>query len=621
MLLSWTLMTSAELSITPVPDSSPMIFNRLATAQTAYESYRMIYYVNLTEFYQLRNLSEQAIELADSTCSMLKEDQCKISIAQISSQYRSALRADTQIKSQRKTRALCEWCGSLQHHLFGVMDAKRAREYAVHINKIATESELQHDLAVNQTSLFQTFLKTNKQTVDKVETELNQMHSEIVDLTNAYGILRQQQLTSKTLGLIQIATAMLNEHQYLFTQIDRAISTKTHQIPEFIPLQQLVDDLKTVAATLKPNQRLPIDIISENPLHVFKFAEITSILLDEMLITEILIPIAEREQFWLYKVTPIPIDTENGRLIAKLPNTYFLINMDQTKYIPLSKEELNRGKMLSHDELLYTPTASIQLKYDNVCAWKLLLESSLEAALTTCNFVPLIKNDVILTIIDNESYFASMTMPTKIWEICDAQQTSQREVSGRFIINLNPGCLVKTTAYIIKPHKIHTRNNTDIITPKIIVTQSTINELRKLAKQKTSNLNITRQQAIYIHNDEEMQHFIQQSDALVNTARHDYRVEQLKYNTTNIFDSPWVIGLILTTIILISIIFLIVLFKFNTFSFISRIFNFGKQADTFIANLEDKNEHNSKKYKKTPKINHRKTTNSQNIHQSDDSDI
>lgn len=619
MLLTSALMISAELSISPIPETSPMIFNRLATAQTAYESYRMIYYVNLTDFYHLKDLSAEAIKLAESTCSLLEEDQCKVSIAQIKSQYITALRADKQIRSQRKSRALCEWCGSLQHHLFGTMDAKRAREYAAHINKVANETEIQHNLVANQTSLFQAFLRMNNQSVNKVEKELNKMQTEIVDLTNAYNILRRQQLTSKTLGLVQIATSMLNEHVYLFNQIDRSISdVKNHRIPEFIPLQQLINDLKTVAATLKPNQRLPVDMMAENPLHVFKYADITSILVDEMLITEILIPVAEREQFWLYKVTPIPIDTENGRLIAKIPNTYFLINMDQTKYIPLSKEELNRGKMLSHDEILYTPTASIQLKYENVCAWKLLLESSLEAALTACNFVPLIKNDVILTIIDNESYFASMMSETKIWEICDAQQASQREVSGRFIINLNPGCSVKTTSYIIKPHKVHTRNNTQIISPKMVVTQSTINELRELAKLKTSNLNFTRHQSIYIHNEEEMQHFIQQSDAIVNAARHDYRLDQLKYNTANILDSPWVIALILITIISISIIFLIVLSKFNAFSLILSFFNIGRQTESFIANLEDKNEYNSKKYKKTPK-NHRKPPNHQS-HESNDSD-
>lgn len=58
-----------------------------------------------------------------------------------------------------------------------------------------------------------------------------------------------------------------------------------------------------------------------DPLHVFKYAEIASVLLEEKLIMQITLPIAEREQNQLYKATPIPIETPNGRLITKISQT------------------------------------------------------------------------------------------------------------------------------------------------------------------------------------------------------------------------------------------------------------------------------------------------------------
>lgn len=629
MYLIWLVILfaqsiSADIRTTPVPDTTPMIFNRLATAQTSYEAYKMIYYTKVGGYFHLEELSETAIKAANASCNTLPNDQCHILINQLHAQFLNALRDTEEIKAQRKTRAVCEWCGSLQHYLYGTMDANTAREYADHINQIGNETKLQHDLAENQIGLFETFLKSNNKTTAEIENELNRIQNDMNNLSSSLQLMQRSDARTRTLELIQIASEILLEHFYVFSQIDKSLNeVKNHRIPEFIPLKQLTTDLKKVAASLGSHQHLPVDMLSGEPLQIFKYAEITSMLVDEILITEILIPIAEQEIYTLYKVTPIPIDTSNGRLIIKLTEQYFLLNFDQTKFIPLSRAELDRGKMLAHNQMLYAPTSSTQLKYENVCSWKLFMERTLGAAMTACNLVPLVKTDVIITIIENEIYFVSSLNPTPMWEMCNNDQSTQSDVQGRIIINLNPGCSIKTTNYIIKSHKVHIQNSTQLITPELLTSQTTIMELKQLAKIKTSNLNLTEHGAIYIHNREEMQGFIEHSDALVNAARHQFSLNALEYKD-NLFDSPLSLGLFSLATISVGVTILLILLKFNVFTTIMSCFKATRQAQSYMVELEaataGRNEHNSKHYPKTPKspIKNNKKDSQRDIEISDD---
>lgn len=81
-------------------------------------------------------------------------------------------------------------------------------------------------------------------------------------------------LNSKTQSLIQIA-----EHLRLYSQLNGAITdSKSHRVP--IEASILQRDLKEIAANLRPNQRLPTDLFNEKAMDIFKYAEITSLLVE-----------------------------------------------------------------------------------------------------------------------------------------------------------------------------------------------------------------------------------------------------------------------------------------------------------------------------------------------------
>lgn len=109
ILITYVVASVAQIQISTVPENVPIIFNKLAIAHTTYEAYRLVYYVNLTDFYQLQNLAQKAILLANETCSKATYDQCEISISQLQTQLQNAIRDDELIKAERKKRSICDW--------------------------------------------------------------------------------------------------------------------------------------------------------------------------------------------------------------------------------------------------------------------------------------------------------------------------------------------------------------------------------------------------------------------------------------------------------------------------------------------------------------------------------
>lgn len=274
-LLIFVTVTTAQIEITPVADNVPMIFNKLATAQTTYEDIKLIYYVDLKSYFELRETATRAINIAEHLCNQINNiRECDMVTTQMQFQQEIAKRNENEIIAQRQKRALCEWCGTVQYYLYGTMDATRAKEYADRINLIANETGKQNFILQNQTVFLQQFLKINDQAITNVEMELNRLHSQMdTQFNDLQAKEKELENLLKVHSLVQIASTVLNEHSGMHFQISRAIyDARNHRIPEFIPISQIKNDLNRLSVTLKANQQLPelsaneIQFISLNQL-------------------------------------------------------------------------------------------------------------------------------------------------------------------------------------------------------------------------------------------------------------------------------------------------------------------------------------------------------------------
>lgn len=562
------LATSAHIEIQKIPDSVPILFNPITEALVTYDNAKLVYYINMTEYFEMINIIDKTVNISEKICDALFDnDICHLQVSQLKSQFANTIRDDREIKAQRKPRAICEICGTAYHYAFGIMDATRAREYANVINGLSEEQKSQHVLMENTTTLFQLFLKNNQKSLRQIHTDLNNLENTMSRVSAQVDLeISKFRTQHKLHSIIQMASTEMSEHFQFFQHMRGALgNVKDHRIPDFIPLSQLTEDIFKIAASLKNGQQLPIEILKENPLHVFEHAAISSVLMEDLMLTEITIPIAEKDQYTLFRATPIPIQTPSGRLIASIPNPYFLLNAMQTEFIPMSKGELSHSKRTSSNTQLFRPSATVQLKYENVCAWKIMMENSLDSALSACNFVPLIENDIIISIIENESYFFASKSPAKLWEVCNQKTTNVIQIEGRNIIKLNAECSVKSSAFIIKPHRTFIFNETAMVIPPISTTQDSMEKLFDLAESRAMPVSIPEHKQLLIQSDDELDSIIKQSDALVVAAKHTFKTEKLVYDTRlhSLFAQAAVFAIIL---LIISFFIFIVYKKFNIIS-------------------------------------------------------
>lgn len=172
------------------------------------------------------------------------------------------------------------------------MDAETADDWTNFLNRLKNETSNQHIEIFNQTAIFKTFLESNNRSISQTESTLNEIANNINKLTHhtdsEFETL-EKRFTIQSLFIL--AESVITEHERLYNQIrNTMIDVKRGRIPEVITKSALTNQLSNVSLTLTPEQRLPIDLSVDDPLHIFRFADISTVLLDNYLIVKIMIP-------------------------------------------------------------------------------------------------------------------------------------------------------------------------------------------------------------------------------------------------------------------------------------------------------------------------------------------
>lgn len=129
-------MTFATFQFTEISNDTPMIISKLTPALVAYDTFKSVFYIDLKPYYELTETITQCIQVADDLCVKSENVLCQI----IKRHHLHAIEmlendSETLTSYREKRFTLCEFCGGLMHHVYGVMDKQTAEEYAKFINE------------------------------------------------------------------------------------------------------------------------------------------------------------------------------------------------------------------------------------------------------------------------------------------------------------------------------------------------------------------------------------------------------------------------------------------------------------------------------------------------------
>lgn len=533
ILFSSLTISYAHFTFKPVPDSTPIIYIQNTRSYVAFDSFKVLFFIDLEPLYDLVDTMEKCVEEIEHICANTSAPTCGSSSSQLRHQMQNIREDDEFLHSIGKRFILCEWCGSVDHWFSGVMDADTARHYDSVINAIKNETISNHDLLKNQSSITEAMLQYNKKTIESIEKALNninlQTHQNQLKFTDWMNELHLRTTLNEIIQTTQLA---MTEHNRFHGKIRRTITAaKEGRFTELIPRTQLTEELKHISTALKNSQKLPIDPFTDDVFRIYSLSRIQSTMYNRKILIELQIPITEREEFTLFKAIPVPVKTPYGLMIATITNTFFLLNSEHTKFIALSDKQIHNGLKLTRDEMLYRPTSPAILDEDTICEWKAIAELDFGELSKTCHFTPFADHNLLISIIENDIYFTTSPNGTRISEKCGDGEYAIHKIPARGTIHIDPDCILRTQTYIIQAHRTKRINATKIITPSFATQKLTSEQINELGIVR--RLNFSTVEPIVIHNAAELSKLADETKFLVQKTNHEINIDDLSYESSN----------------------------------------------------------------------------------------
>lgn len=354
---------------------SGLVFIKLTDAKISYDTYTIVYHIDLNHYFQITHLILKYIDSTAKYCSELPKSTCNIVIESIKNQMEYMVRDEIDVNAyqqnelytgsttQTRQKRAIEFIGSAFHWMFGLMDADTTRAYDEKINENLNENQRikfvfqNHTVFIKETigHLNDSFVKVNIQ-MEKIRNRTEFLTNE---MQNWYKFPSIDAEISRTATVLQ---NLMTEHRMisnlLLKSLENAISGKINQL---IPIKKLERDLLTLHQILPMSQMLPINFTTENPLSIFKYSKTSASLYNKRFLLEITIPIIERQQYATYEIIPIPTMVENKTIIINPLMKFVLISTGGSEYIPITKSEIDIAKTNSYNEKIITPSENSYL--------------------------------------------------------------------------------------------------------------------------------------------------------------------------------------------------------------------------------------------------------------------
>lgn len=467
--------TFVAFEFTPQEHRTGLTFVNLSKARISYDTYTMLYYLEISEYKNLANLISEFIVKSEEYCNELATDlynhsnkSCKIMIEQLTTQLKHVERDELDIEAyQQKTKhnkRSLEVVGNFLHWAFGLMDADTARQYDEKIDQIHNNSSRLHHLVHQQTMLIKEQINVNNNSIKNLEFQITKMK----DFVNTYldyinGEAHFKAVVIFTEG-VTIAKLLIMEHQRLSQQIlhclENVISGK---ITQLIPKDKLLNDLRIVESKLEENQKLPINFSFENPLHIFKYSKIATSLYGNRLFMEINIPLVERDIYTAYKIIPIPT-TINGNTVIINPSTnYVLINDGVKEYIPITMKEYKDSEINLRGEKIIKPAENSRFEYLENCEVSIFMNPTKRTLEKHCDFKIIPTSNYFIPINSNNQYYLTVNKPIIITEYCRGKSSTIREINENGLLIIEKECRVTTDKISLRPRTNYAFESNEII--------------------------------------------------------------------------------------------------------------------------------------------------------------
>lgn len=445
-------------------NQSGLVFKEISKTKISYDSFVLVYHVNLTDYFEIENKIIHCIGELGKICKhqgtfcdilrvqaerklhMLEQDEINIKLYEISEGNRN------------KRHPALAAAAIFTSVAFGLIDGITLRKYDGMIRGLRTDYEILRRIDVEKTVFLKENLLTNKNTF-KFLTNLtlgltDQFNTETDNFYKDLSAVNRELIISKLVELISI---WIDEHKYLsdsiLTHLENILYGKLSRIIPFVTFQQ---DLKEIEKMLPNHQKLPINIYKENPLSIFKYTSTRTSIFNKRLYIEIAIPKVDNEIYNLFKIIPIPIRVDDFLLIIIPSMDYVLIDENHKSFIPLTCEEVNENSLQHNTGAIITPNDNVYHNFHDNCEMSLLIDQNPKDIKKLCNVRNLPLANYFISLGSFNQYFISISKPATLIETCEKKPINRKTITKSGILTLTDNCLIRTNKITLRS-RVRTR--------------------------------------------------------------------------------------------------------------------------------------------------------------------
>lgn len=540
-----------------------LTFIRLSQARISYDSYTILYHLDITRYKALTQLVEQYIEQADQATKMINDETVKMMIRHFKTQLHHMKRDESDIEAYqqnvRKRRAI-EVVGSFLNWAFGLMDAEKARDYSNHLNILGQDNKRFHNLFREQTLLVKEVIEMNNKTKSHFDDQLRKLYTSIRSYFQNNKSYQKQLETELVFSeSMIIADSIATEHRRISKQILHCLEeVVSGKITQLVPKEHLFNDLVEVQSLLKENQKLPINFHIENPLHIFKYSQVSASLFENRLLLEVTIPIIEREVYTVYKIVPIPTVIHNNTVIINPSINYILLNDQAEEYIPITLGEFSKGIFNLHGEKIIKPAENAHMDYNDNCEISIFRNPSKQAFSKFCDIKIIPTSNYFVSLNNNDMFYVQISKPLMITEYCFKKPSTFHEIKTSGLLQLDRRCRIVTDKVSLRPRANYRFDSKNII----VLANSTQNTTFQSITERINllmNVSIPRIERNILISDytTDFNNLVNKADDLIEKAKLDSKWKQMEYIHSQNSKKSFTFTGFMALIIIILIIFIV----------------------------------------------------------------
>lgn len=353
MILAWSLHFGTCYEFQPLEQPLGAFLSNIAETYVGHSNWRLLYYYDLTDFYENINQYRDCLQKMEQICNHLIEvgesSQCLSLIykhreflneMKIDTDYLNSLKREDQTQQNRQKRQAP--LGFITKYfikpIFGIMDENDAQELVHEINNLADNQETHHTLFDQNLSIIRKTIEITNSSLNKFQQSMYEMNTFInITVEKIKKMESEVKLHLSFSYISELATNIKIEYLTAIETIKNVIRNNIiGEYSEIMTYERLINDITAVE----------LDLDDTRVKLLTKPREL------QQSISTMVQSKIKNYSFYLKKIIPLPMRNGNEVTVLNLEKEDYLVQNATKIFIPLKESDLKLCKEISNKRLL-----------------------------------------------------------------------------------------------------------------------------------------------------------------------------------------------------------------------------------------------------------------------------